>query len=412
LNLIKFQDVATKIDPTSVYIRSLTAPEKTWVQEQNYEYDLATPDKLLAKYLEKEITVKTEVETYLGKLLSYVGDSLILETAPAEIVSVKKNDIRAIQYPSLPEELILRPTLVWYLFTEQGGKHLLELTYLTSGISWRADYIIVVNPEDTLLDLNGWIEIDNQCGATFPDAELKLIAGKVHRVIERRYYPVYRAMEAAALAAAPEAVEFEEEKFFEYHIYTLERPTTIKDKEKKEIRFLTASNVPVKKEYLFDPSGYYYWGRAGRATEIKTTLTFKNSEENGLGMALPQGKVRTYKADSEGKLQFIGEDKIKHTPKDEDIRIYVGDVFDIVGERRVLESTKIDHGWRHKVKIEIRNHKDVDVQVIAREKLWGSWEIVETSQPYDKIDAYTIEYKIDVPADGVSTVNYTVIYKW
>jgi len=403
-NVVEFQDVASQIDPTSVHFKSITAPDRCIVEEQNYEYDLVSRSKLIEKYLGKEITIEAGNKTYQGKLLSSSG-GLILELGDGGIITLGSYD--NIQFPKLPQGLIIKPTLVWHLQNEVAGNHQTEVSYLTSGMNWQANYIAVVDSDDKKTDLNGWVTINNNCGASFPDATLKLVAGDIHRVQPEGAGVRYKEDIAYA---APAAAQFTEEAFFEYHLYSLQRKTTLKDKETKQVTLFTSSGVPVTKEYVFDSSSSW-WYSSTQQGKVNVMLKFTNSEENGLGIPLPKGIVRVYKADSSGQLQFIGEDRIDHTPKDEPIRLYVGDAFDITAKRAVMESNQISEDtWKQKIKVELKNHKNEDIIVTVKERIYCDWEITRTSHDYEKIDAWNVEFKVPVPKDGEATLEFTSVY--
>ncbi|HUI06718.1 MAG TPA: DUF4139 domain-containing protein [Verrucomicrobiae bacterium] len=426
IGLIRFADVASQIDGTSVQFKSLTDPNAT-VLEQNYEYDLVSADKLLEKYIDKPIAVLTkDGSRYAGTLLSFDGNQLVIRQAgeKAEIVMVQRGDnVKDIQFGALPEGLITKPTLVWKLATEKVGPQLIEVAYQTGGINWQADYNAVLNDKDTALDLSGWVSIDNQSGATYKDAKLKLIAGEVRRVEQPRAPRVY----PMAGAMVKQAEGFEEKAFFEYHLYTLGRPATVSQNQTKQIELLKAADVPVKKVFLYDgaPQYRFYGGLisdAGYGSEesnkkVNVIIEVKNAKDNHMGMPLPKGKVRLYKRDpADGSLEFIGEDQIDHTPKDETIRLHVGDAFDIVGERKRTDF-HVDtsaHVMTESFEIRIRNHKDEPVEVLVKEPLyrWNNWEITKSNQEWTKYDSDTIHFPVKVAKDGEQVITYTVRYTW
>jgi hypothetical protein len=258
-----------------------------------------------------------------------------------------------------------------------------------------------------MLDLSGWVSITNTSGATYPDATLKLVAGDIHRVQPEDKYEY-------ALSEAPMAMEgadyggFAEEQFFEYHLYTLSRPATLKDNQTKQISLLTGNGVPAKKLFIFDPGWY---SGVGDTNEDKcdVKLRFKNSEESGLGIPLPKGTVRVYKADASGMLQFIGEDSIKHTPKDEEITLFMGEAFDVVCERRVMDRRKItDYMWEYDIEVDIKNHKTNDIEVTVVEHVSGDWDILKTTHEYVKKDASTIHFTVPAKVDGKAELKYTI----
>jgi hypothetical protein len=423
---IRFTDVASQIDGTSVQFKSVTDPGAT-VLEQNYEYDLVSADKLLEKYIDKQIAVLTkDGSRYSGKLLSFDANQLVIRQGDekAEIMMVQRGDnVKDIQFGALPEGLITKPTLVWKLATEKVGQHLIEVAYQTGGINWQADYNAVLNASDTALDLGGWVTINNQSGATYKDAKLKLIAGDVRKV-----QPPGQRMYKLAMAAGAEAAGgFEEKAFFEYHLYTLGRPATVAQNQTKQIELLKAADVPVKKVFLYDgaPQYRFYGGLINDANygsetpnkKVNVIIEVKNSKDNHMGMALPKGKVRLYKRDeADGSLEFIGEDQIDHTPKDETVKLHIGDAFDIVGERKRTD-VKIDMG-RHVItesfEIRVRNHKTEPVEVLVKETLyrWNNWEITESNQKWTKYDSNTIHFPVKVDKDGEQVITYTVKYTW
>ena len=424
---IRFEDVASQIDGTSVQFKSITDPQAT-VLEQNYEFDLVSADKLLGKYIDKQIAVLTkDGSRYSGSLLSFDANQLVIrqEGEKAEIVMVQRGDnVKDIQFGALPEGLITKPTLVWKLATGKVGQQLIEVAYQTAGINWQADYNAILNPNDTKLDLGGWVTINNQSGATYKDAKLKLIAGDVRRAQAPQMFTMGGAMRK--LAVADEA-GFAEKSFFEYHLYTLGRPATVAQNQTKQIELLKAADVPVKKVFLYDgaPQYRFYGGLNNDANygseegnkKVNVVVEVKNSKENNLGMALPKGKMRLYKRDeADGSLEFIGEDEIDHTPKDETVKLHIGDAFDIVGERKRTDY-KIDvsrHIITESFEIRVRNHKTEPVEVLVKETLyrWNNWEITESNQKWTKYDANTIHFPVKVDKDGEQVITYTVKYTW
>jgi hypothetical protein len=407
-SVVKFTDVAAQIDPTSVHFKPVNPSDQVSILEQNYQYDLVSSSKILEKYIDKEIELFTKGEgtsgqekSYKGVLLSYSGENLTLKEPEGAIRIVRLNEVRDMYFPSLPEGLITKPTLVWLLDSQVSGKRKTEVSYLTSGINWHAEYVAVVDQLDQNLELAGWVSIDNRSGATYEDAKVKLIAGDVHRVREERI-PYRMDMEMAKAAGAP---SFEEKAFFEYHLYTLLRPATIKDNEIKQVSLFPTTDVKVKKIFTYDG--------AKDDKNVKVELEFKNSEADGLGMPLPQGKIRVYKADVDKSLEFVGEDLIDHTPKDEKVRVFLGNAFDIVGERKRTDFKQISQDvTEESFEIKLRNHKEEAVEVVVVEHLYSytTWEIIESNFRYEKKDAGTIEFKIPLAKDEEKIINYTVRY--
>ncbi|MFC2023861.1 DUF4139 domain-containing protein [Chloroflexota bacterium] len=423
LNDVRFSDVAALIDPTSVHFLSLTDPEGTVVLEQNYEYDVVGSAKLLSKYVDQVITVQTDDgQEYTGTLLSGAND-VILQTEDGQVVVIRLERIKQFNFPELPEGLITRPTLVWQIETPGDGSQDVEVTYITNGINWAANYTLVLAEDDASLDLNGWVTLDNRSGATYRDAKLKLIAGDLHRVPTVDYVVEKEDRVYAAAEAGP-AVE--EREFFEYHLYEVQRPVTVKEQQTKQIQFVTASDVPSDKFFVYDGSqmrlgGYYRpvddpsYGTAS-SKKVMVMIEFSNNEDAGLGIPLPKGTVRVYQKDVDGSTLLVGEDAIDHTPKDEEVRLYVGDAFDIVGER-VQTDFRVDYDdeWlEESYEIRVRNHKgeDVEVRVVEHMFRWSEWTLIDQSHEHTKMDSKTIEFRVPVEADGETVVTYTVLYEW
>ena len=423
LNEVRFVDVAAQIDATSVHFRSLTDPEGTTVLEQNYEYDIVGSTKLLSKYVDQEIAVVTEDgQQYVGTLLSG-ADDVILQAAGGQVTVLKLDRIKEFAFPALPEGLITRPTLVWQVESAEGGSQDVEVAYLTRGINWQADYIVVLADDESSLDLDGWVTLDNRSGTGYEDARLKLIAGDIHRATTADYVVGRDAVFEAAPAAEPQV---QERGFFEYHLYEVQRPVTVKDQQTKQIEFVTASGVPVDKFFVYDGAqigfaGVYQpvddpsYGTASNK-KVMVMLEFNNGEEAGLGVPLPKGTLRVYKSDVDGSTLLIGEDSIDHTPREEQVRLYIGDAFDIVGERVQTDfRVEYDEDWMEEsYQITLRNHKDEDIEVRVVEHLfrWTEWKILESSHDYEKTDAQTIEFRLPVEAGGETVLTYTVRYEW
>ncbi|OQX92533.1 MAG: hypothetical protein B6D58_02285 [candidate division Zixibacteria bacterium 4484_95] len=411
INNIDFDEVASRIDPTSVNFRCID-DKNVAVLEQNFLYDLVSTDALLKRYLGKNIEVIAEDDRrYRGELLSFDGKNVILGSDDGEVMMVSLAKIADYTFPSLPEGLMLKPTLCWLADSPSGGAKRCEVSYLTNGINWHADYVAVASADDRQLDLSGWVTINNKSGATYEDATLKLVAGDVHRVEERRR-PRMDLAEAKFKGGAGRP-QFEEEEFFEYHLYSLSRPATINDKEIKQLSLFPSTRTKVKKVYIFDAARQVYFRTDGDKIKIKVNLEFENSEEAGLGIPLPKGKIRVYKADLKGALQFIGEDLIDHTPKDEKVRVYLGDAFDITGTRK---KTNIEDLGKDRVResyeIVLKNHKkeDIVVTVVEHTRGWREWEIKRSSLEYRKIDNYRIEFDVEVAAESEATLTYTIQY--
>lgn len=413
LSTVLFPNISARINPATVSFVSLTSPEEVRVREQNYEYDLVEDTKLMQRFVGEKIQVTTKGgRAYTGYLLSGAKGSapsnIIMSEGPngtGQVYTVQLSDVQSVEYPSLPEGLITRPTLAWLVSNNSTTRnHDCLVTYLTGGLSWAADYVAIIGPNDDNLDLRGWVTVTNESGATFKDAKLKLVAGDVHQVQEEMY-DVVRA--TAKVLDAGTGPTFEEKPFFEYHLYTLQFPTTLKENQIKQIELLAASSIPARKLLVYDG--------ARQGTKVTTMLEFWNKTENNLGMPLPKGVIRVSKMDTDGSLEFIGEDRIDHTPKDEKVRIELGSAFDVVGERSVMGTKRLsDRVNEQTFKIEVRNHKEEPVEVTVLEHMmgWAQWEIVSASAKWNKVDANTIEFPTKAPAGGSTTITYTVRYTY
>ena len=408
---VRFMDVASQIIPASVYIKSLVNPESLRVLEQNYEYDLLNSQKLLDKYVGKEVKLYSK-NPYTER--EEIVTAMLLANNEGPIFKIG-NEITfghpgRIIFPEVPENLISKPTLVWLIENSLSSPQNVEASYLTNGINWRADYVVTLNKKDDRADLSGWVTIDNKSGATYKNAKLKLVAGDIHRVTEERAYGA--VLYKAARAEAPPPPQFKEEEFFDYHIYTLQRPSTIKDNQTKQIVLVTAENIPVKKELVFQGARYYYYNRYDEAKanqKVGVYVEIANKKEHNLGIPLPKGIVRVYKHDDEGSLQFLGEDSIDHTPKDEKARIKVGDAFDVVGNRKQTDWKKIaSDTYEASFEISLRNHKKEDVVVKVVEPIPGDWTMLSSSHEHKKSEAFAAEFMIPVPKDQETKLTYKV----
>lgn len=401
---VRFSDVAEKLIPSSVHLRSLTEPGAFRVQEQNFEYDLVNSEKILQKYIDHSIQVVTEDGSLLqGTLLSLTGGSLVIQT-DSGIRILPRNDRMQISVPELPEGLITRPTLIWQVEGISKSPQQLEVEYLTEGMKWDAQYVGILDENDKEMEIAAWVSIDNQSGATFENAHLKLVAGEIHRAT-RPKPPIYeRAIVPFSAKQAPP--QFEEKAFFEYHLYTLQRPTTLKNNQTKQISLFPTARTAVQKKYVFDARK--------DAEKVEVQLVFKNSKQGGLGMPLPEGIFRIYKQDKQA-VEFIGEDRIDHTPKDEDVRLTIGKAFDIRAERTVVDQKQLSRrSAQFTVEIEIRNHKEKeDVEVIVVEYFYyPNWTISDNTHPYVKKSATRCEFTVPVKAQQKATLKYQVTYSW
>ncbi len=412
---LEFMDVASGIDPTSVHIRSLTDPGALAVHEQNYEYDLLNPEKLLEKYVGKDVKIyeinpETGERVELRVTILSTNQGLVYKTDEGITFDSSKGGsiYRRWFFPGIPENLISKPTLVWFLESGKKGKQDVEVSYLTSGINWKADYVGLLNENDTGMDLTGWVTIDNRSGAAYREATLKLVAGDIHRAerypsqIERRGGRMDMAM-----AGRP---QFEEKAFFEYHLYTLDRKTTIKENQTKQMTLFDAPGILVKKEYIYRGTGRFYarWVDPVK-DKVGVYLKIDNKESSGMGLPLPAGIVRVYKEDTDGSVQFLGEDRIDHTPVDETFDVKIGTAFDIVAERKQTDYRKIgDHVFESSYEISIRNHKEEAITVNVLELIPGDWEIIEKSHSYEKKKANEISFMVRVGSKKEEKLTYRV----
>ena len=425
---LRFSDVAGLIDPTTVTF-SVPANPGVRVLEQNFQFDLVSTAKLLLRYLDRDITVEhsvgNEVSTISGTLLS-ADDGIVLRSADGSVHAL--NGYSALKFPDLPGGLITRPTLVWDLNSPVTGTQRARVTYQTGGITWWADYNVVFNEgrdaNSGMLDLSAWVSVINQSGATFKDAHLKLVAGDVNRVQSPATDQMFKRMTVAAAPA--EVAGFVEKPFDEFHVYTLGRTTTLPNNSTKQIElFDRAKQIPAKRLLIYDALGSPTFGapyterNPGFAanTKVETYLEFRNDSASGLGVPLPAGRVRVARIDSaDGNLEFIGEDAISHTPKDETVRLKLGSAFDIVGERRQVDY-KVDSKARwieEEIEITLRNHKAQPVEVLVREPMyrWSNWKVLTHSHEFAQDSAQLIHFNVTVPKDGTTVVHYRTRYSW
>jgi hypothetical protein len=410
---LKFMDVAAKIDPTTVHIKSLINGSSLNVLEQNYEYDLLSPQKLLEKFVGQKVQLATinpdtkKEEIVEATLLSTQGGNIYQIGDKIHIGHYGR-----VLLSKIPENLIPKPTLVWMLENRLSKPQKLEASYLTSAINWKADYVAVLNKMDTMTDLTGWVTITNQSGATYQNALLKLVAGDIHRV-QGDMRIEYAGARAAAKEASP---QFKEESFFEYHLYTLDRRTTIKDNQTKQMTLLDANQVPLKKLFIFGGSSQYYYYQMNQGSQkqkVGVFLELENTKKNNLGIPLPKGTMRVYKEDKDGSLQFIGEDRIDHTPKDEKFKIKIGEAFDVVGERIQTDYKRLGSNlFEVAFEVSLRNHKKEDIKVWVEEPIPGDWEMLSRTHPYEKLSAHLIRFEVPVARDKEEKVKYRIRFRY
>jgi hypothetical protein len=411
-SLLKFMDIAASINPSTVHFRSLTDPGKLEVLEQNYEFDLLEPAKLLHKYLGKEVTMMRGDQEVKATLLSDNGGQ-VWKIGNDIVTNVGYNSLR---FPKVPDNLYDRPTLLWSLQNSGAQKHKVEASYLTSNLSWSADYVLNVSKDETASDLDGWVTLVNHTGTAFKNASLQLVAGDLHRVVAQYAMDEMKAMSRVAKEANAPA-PFQQESFSEYHLYSLNRRTSVFDQESKQISLLNASRFPLRKMYIVNGQSYYYRTASQPGAPIKDPVQvfykFKNEEKAGLGMPLPAGTVRVYQQDSRGGSLFAGEDHIDHTPKDEEISLHIGDAFDIVAERKQTDYRKLsDRLYEFEYEITLRNHKPVPITVQVNEPIGGDWEVVNSTYKFTKTAAFAAQFDVPVDKDGMSVLKYRVRVKY
>ncbi len=419
---LEYRDVAAHVQPETVHLKSLEGADALTIFEQNYRYDLLTPAKLLEKYVGKKVRLyrwneaKGAEDGFDAEVLSVEGGTPVYRLLGPNGPEVTYGFPGRVAFPEVPANLVAKPSLVWLLGSTKA-KQKIELTYLTSEMTWRSDYVVVLDDKDTRADITGWVTLDNRSGTSFESAQLKLVAGDVNKIVTASAEEEMDEDGAYDKEPAAKAENgFKEENFFEYHLYTLGRPTTLLNNEQKQATLLEASGVAIQKKLVFPGQSYWYRGAYGQVVsnqKIAVFLDIENKAQNHLGIPLPKGVVRVYKADASGAQQFIGEDAIDHTPRDEKIRIKMGDAFDVVGDRAQMSWTSFgkctsESSWE----ISLRNHKDTAVEVEVYELIDGDWEIVQSSQKANKKDAHTFTFDAKIAPRAETTIKYRVRVRW
>ncbi len=416
LNVVALRDVSAKIRPETALLRSINAPGSLALLEQNFDYDLLSPKKMLEKFVGKTVTViKTNPAT--GQESSEKAEVL---SANNGIVLKIGNRIETgvpgrIVYDDVPDNLRDRPTLITHLNNKGVQNQTVELSYLTSGLGWAADYVAELNDKKDQLDLSGWVTLKNMSGASYNNAKLQLVAGDVNRVSRRSSRSNMKGMRSEMVmdaAAAPMA----QEGLLEFHLYSLKRPTTIKENQTKQVALLSAIKIPVMKELVLQGAQHYYrgqYGQIGTKMKVGVYIEFDNKEASQLGMPLPKGVVRVYKKDSQGNAQFVGEDRIDHTPKNEKVRLKLGNSFDVTADKKQTDFKKVSNReYKTAFEILLKNAKSTPVTVIVQEPIGGDWEILSESTLHSKVDSHTAQWKIKIPAEGKTKLTYRAIVKY
>jgi hypothetical protein len=411
---LRFMDIAATVNPATVHFRSLTEPQQVNVLEQNYEYDLLEPDKLLRKYVGREVTLMrnrtengtTRQEEVKALLLSY-NNQPVWKIGSEIVTGIGADHIR---FPELPETLYSRPTLIWTVQNDGAANHKVEASYLASRLAWNADYVLTVARDDKAADLNGWVTLVNNSGTAFRNAKLQLVAGDLNRV--RQQLNKVLADVAERRAEAP-AAQMMQEAFSDYHLYTMNRKTTINNAQTKQVSLLQGTDVPTLKRYVVEGQNYYYHNHQHPGSPIKDLVQvyyqFKNEAKSGLGIPMPAGVLRVYQQDSKGGVQFVGEDRIMHTPKDETLNIKIGNAFDVVCERKQIDFQKFAPSvYEFEYEITLRNHKATAVSVEVNEPIGGTWRMMRSSHEWTKTAAWAAQFKVPVASDGTAVLKYRV----
>ena len=416
---LKFMDIAATVNPATVHFRSLTDPDKLSVLEQNYEYDLLEPAKLLHKYVGREVTLVRAVQESGTTKYEEIKATLLSDNN-GQVWKIG-NDIvtgayaESYRFPDIPANLYDRPTLLMSLENSGPRKQQIEASYLATNLSWNADYVLTVARDDKAADLDGWVTLTNNSGTAFHNARLQLVAGELNRLPQGGVAGGLVAREMTMNKAA--APQFQQENFSEYHLYTLGRRTSVENQETKQISLLEGSGVPVEKLFVVNGNNYYYRSQQAPGSPIKDPVMvyykFKNEEKSGLGIPLPAGNVRVYQKDSRGGILFIGEDRIGHTPKDENVTVHIGNAFDVVAERKQTDYKHIDtHTWEFEYEITLRNHKDTPITVEVNEPIGGDWEMLSSTYKFTKTAVFAAQFQVPIAANGTSVLKYRVRVHW
>jgi hypothetical protein len=419
LNTLAFRGVSAKMRPETALLRSLNPKNQLHVLEQNFDFDLLTPQKMLEKYTGKQVHLASinpasGIETIQTATILSTNGGVTLKIGDKIVTNPHGSYI----FDEVPDNLRDQPTLVTQLNNATNRQQTVELGYLTSGLAWKADYVAELSSDDSQLDLTGWITLTNQSGTAYNNAKLQLVAGNVNQVQPRistnsgRQETMLKSMSVSPVA---------EESLFEYHLYSLNRPTDLADKQTKQVALLTASSVPVNKQFLLQGSDYYYnssYGQLGQKMKVAVFVEFNNTKQAHLGLPIPKGTVRVYKNDSQGSAQFIGEDRITHTPKNEVIRLKLGDAFDVTADKT---QTSFKHAkffpphnsaYKSHYKITLKNAKSELVTVTVREPVPGDWKILQESHPHTKMTSGTAQWQITIPADSNAILDYSVLVQY
>jgi hypothetical protein len=421
LNALALRDVSAQMRPETALLRSINAPGSLNLLEQNFDFDLLTPQKMLEKYVGKNVSIikinyKTGEETTEQATVLSANNGVVLKIGNR----IETGLPGRIVYDDVPENLRDRPTLVTQINNKGANDQTVELSYLTGGLGWKADYVAELNDKENQLDLSGWVTLTNTSGASYKNAKLQLVAGDVNRVHDQMR-PMAKVMRGEVMMAAEAAAPMQEEGFLEYHLYTLDRPTNIMEAQTKQVALLSANSVPARKELVLKGADYYYmgqYGEIGTKMKVGVFVEFVNKEASKLGMPLPKGTLRVYKKDSKGNAQFVGEDSIDHTPKNETVRLKLGEAFDVTADKKqtdfkVLPKPQKGHSaFESAYELVLKNAKKEKVTVTVQEPIGGDWKIVSESAPHTKANSHLALWKIEIPAEGSTTLTYRAQVKY
>ncbi|MBS3741932.1 MAG: DUF4139 domain-containing protein [Candidatus Cloacimonetes bacterium] len=402
INTYSFANIPSAIQPTSVHLRPVDKSDELYINLQNYEYDLVSSSKILQKYIDKKISVATKQgDLFTGTLKSSDSNAIVIQSDKG-IEIINRSEVQNIQLLKMPEDFYTKPTLNWELYSGQDGNCETELSYITRNISWNAQYVAVLTPDDKSLNLSSWISLDNNSGKSYEDVSLKLMAGEIN--LAEPKYPRYREQMDVAMASKG-GPPVEEKEFFEYHLYTVkQRKLDIKNNQQKQLTLFDPTDVDIKKTF------HYNCNSKGK---VDVLVTFVNKESAGLGIPLPKGKIRVFKDDEDGNSEFIGEDNIEHTPRNEELELQIGKAFDIKAEFTTLSQERpTTKSRKEKYEIELRNQKKEDVTVEVIKTLGGNWQIIDTEHKYSKEDANTVKFVVDVNAESKKKFTFTVLWRW
>lgn len=419
LNRLSIRDVSAQMRPETALLRNVLAPSSLTLLEQNFDFDLLTPQKLIEKYVGKTVSIlrtnpSTGAETSEQATILSANSGIVMKIGDRIETGIPGRLV----FPDIPDNLRDRPTLVMQIQNKQTAEQTLELSYLTAGLAWKADYVAELNASDDKLDLSGWVTLTNTSGSTYKNAKLQLVAGDVNRVREELHYPAEKVMRMSPIAQ--EADRMQEQSLLEYHLYTLNRPTSIAENQTKQVALLSAGGISAKKQMVLRGADYYYqssYGELGQKMKVGVFIEFDNKENNQLGIPLPKGILRVYKKDSAGNAQFVGEDHIDHTPKNERVRLKLGEAFDVTADKKQTDFKKLPNSKGNGVfesayEITLKNAKQERVMVDVIEPIPGDWRIVKESQPGNKEASNTAVWKVEVPAEGKTTLSYRVQVKY